>query len=754
MTRTVALLAALVVGVAPTAFAQAASITGMVVDDRTGQPLKGVLVYVESQAAFGESDASGQFTLTVPGGKHTVVASLIGYAIAKVDLTATGSTPLTIRLSEGAGNYTEKVTVIGTADQPADEAPGGGALFGRELQNLRGVMLDDPLRAIQALPSATATDDFYGEFAVRGNSFRHINLTVDGIASKYLMHTVNDIVDGGSITMVNAETLGAVVLLPGSYPQKSGRHIGAEVDMLTRDGSRDRFHGRAGLSGTSATFLGEGPLPDGRGSWLASVRRSYLDYLIKRIDPTAGFAFGFVDAQGKLTFDLTPKHQLQWTTIVGRAAFDGEDSDDLNDTASAASHSWFSALSWRYTPRAGVSITNRVFSTGLDFDNRNPFDTTLDAARFTNFGWRADASVLVAPFAVAEFGGDAQILSGRHTRLAAPPGGTSLVNFGDYDEHASTASAYAQVRLALARLTITPGIRGDHWSMTSATTASPWVTADVRVGPRTRLRGGTGIYRQFAEFDQVFGLNGGGRNLTAERALHVDAGIEQTLFASTTLQFTAFLRRESNVLWPAGHETRLVGNRIVGGLFDAEWKNALNGRASGGEIVLRRDAAAGLSGWAGYAYGRLRYDRPGGNESFWADADQRHTVSLYGHYRLSSRSSLSAKYRYGSNYPVAGYLTDAPGAPIDPDTDGPSYYQLTGVRNTTRLRPYSRLDVRADRAFTWGSRRVVLFVEVANVQNRKNLRNTPYGVDRSGRAFGVNETMMPIIPSAGFVVEF
>ncbi len=252
----------------------------------------------------------------------------------------------------------------------------------------------------------------------------------------------------------------------------------------------------------------------------------------------------------------------------------------------------------------------------------------------------------------------------------------------------------------------------------------------------------------------MFGLNGGGRGLTSERAVHVDAGIEQTLFASTTLQFTAFSRRESNVLWPNGHETRLVGNRIVGGFFDAEWRNALNGRGSGGEIVLRRDAATGLSGWAGYAYGQLRYDRTAGNESFWADADQRHTVSLYGHYRLSSRSSLSAKYRYGSNYPIVGYLTDAPGAPLDPETDGPAYYQLTDVRNTIRLRPYSRLDVRADRAFTWGPRRVVLFVEVANVQNRKNLRNTPYGVDRNGRAFGVNETMMPIIPSAGFVVEF
>jgi hypothetical protein len=484
------------------------------------------------------------------------------------------------------------------------------------------------------------------------------------------------------------------------------------------------------------------------------VRRSYLDYLIKRIDPSAGFAFGFYDAQGKLTFDLTPKHQLQLVTIAGRAAFDGEDSDDLNDTASADSRSWLSILSWRYTPRQGLSLTNRVFTTGLDFDNRNPFDSALSTARFSTIGWRTDSAILIAPFAVIEVGGDAQSLSGQHTRRAALPAGISLITAGEYQENAGAASAYVQARLVSSRVTVTPGVRADYWSLTATTSASPWLTAEMKLGARTRVRAGTGVHHQFAEFDQVFGLNGGGRNLRPERAVHVDVGIEQTLFPSTTLQLTGFSRRESNVLWPVGAETRLVGNRIIGGFFDAAWTNALNGTAHGGEIVLRRDAVTGLSGWAAYGYGQLRYDRPAGLESFWANADQRHTVSLYGHYRLSGRSSLSAKYRYGSNYPILGYLTEAPGAPIDPDTNGPAYYQLTSVRNTARLPPYARLDVRADRAFSWGSRRVVLFVEVANVPNRKNVRNTPYGVDRNGRAFGVTETMMPIVPSAGFVVEF
>lgn len=47
-----------------------------------------------------------------------------------------------------------------------------------------------------------------------------------------------------------------------------------------------------------------------------------------------------------------------------------------------------------------------------------------------------------------------------------------------------------------------------------------------------------------------------------------------------------------------------------------------------------------------------------------------------------------------------------------------------------------------------------LFVEGANALNRSNMRNTPYGHDAGGRVFGAMDTLMPIVPSAGFVVEF
>ncbi|HUR21019.1 MAG TPA: carboxypeptidase-like regulatory domain-containing protein, partial [Vicinamibacterales bacterium] len=263
--------------------AQTVSVSGVVVDARTGQPLPGVLVRVEEGPRAAATDSEGRFNLDLPAGRYTLAISMIGFAFVRQPLDVTGEViakePLRIELAEGAGAYEEHVSVQGTAQTGAGDAPAGATLHGRDLQALRGVTLDDPLRALHALPSASANDDFYSEFAVRGLGFGHTGLAVDGLPSRYLMHSVHGVSDGGSITMLNTDAVASVALLPGSYPQKFGRRIGAQVNVETREGDRNNLRVRAGLSGTSATLLSEGPLPNSRGSWLVSVRRSYLDLL-------------------------------------------------------------------------------------------------------------------------------------------------------------------------------------------------------------------------------------------------------------------------------------------------------------------------------------------------------------------------------------------------------------------------------------------------------------------------------------------
>ena len=743
------------------AFAQSVTLSGTVLDARTNRPLAGVRVSLAGQTESSTTDADGRFQLTTSPGKYVVTASVIGFALSQqmVELVVGDAPDVTIRLSEGAGAFEEHVTVSGatSTEHPSDSAI---ALHGRDLQALRGVTLDDPLRALQSLPAVTATDDFYGEFAVRGSPFSQVNLLVDGMPSQYLMHSVFGVTDGGSIAMINSDAVGSVSLLPGSYSQHAGRRLGARVDLDMREGDRDRFHARMGLSGTSATVLTAGPLIGKRGSWLVSARRSYLDLLLNRIDEGGNLAFGFTDGEAKVVFDATSRNQLQLLAILGRSQFN-EKPDNLgsNDEATVTGHSWLTGLTWRFTPSPRFIATQRVYATGLAYHNHNRDGALLDDSFSDEIAWRGDASLSIAPTLLVNIGGDAQVLSGRHTRRRALNDRPELSTIGDYRGQDHARSAYAEaVFHSSPRATFTAGARFDDWGLTDAAVASPWASMGLAVTPRTSIRVGSGLYRQFATFEQVEGVRGGGTDLLPQTARHVDIGVTQTLRGDLALQATWFDRREQNVLWtPDAEPRRLTDGSMQPGRGDAAWANALDGRARGLELVLRRDAPSGLSGWAAYAYATDRDTNVSGDETFWGDFDQRHSLSLFGRYALSNRTALGAKFRYGSNYPLLGYIGQRTSSADAPPLFGggrPLFYQLVESRNTLRLPAYARLDVRADRTFTWSSRRVTLFAEVANVLNRSNLRNVPYDVDRSGRVFDPTDSLLPILPSAGFVIEF
>jgi TonB dependent receptor len=159
--------------------------------------------------------------------------------------------------------------------------------------------------------------------------------------------------------------------------------------------------------------------------------------------------------------------------------------------------------------------------------------------------------------------------------------------------------------------------------------------------------------------------------------------------------------------------------------------------------MVQRESPEGLSGWLAYAYGRTQYDDRTTGERFWGDFDQRHAVSLYAQYRLTDRTAFLAKLRAGSNFPIPGYL----------EQRGDAYF-VTESRNLARLPSYARLDLRANRVFNYDKRRLTLFVEVLNVLNRTNARPSGYFVRTTGEAVGVTETLFPILPSAGILIEF
>ena len=80
---------------------------------------------------------------------------------------------------------------------------------------------------------------------------------------------------------------------------------------------------------------------------------------------------------------------------------------------------------------------------------------------------------------------------------------------------------------------------------------------------------------------------------------------------------------------------------------------------------------------------------------------------------------------------------------------------LFGLMAWFAERDISRVDLRANRTFNWQHRRLTLFAEVINLLDRDNVRFNPPGVNTATHKLSnLFESMIPIVPSAGVLIEF
>jgi hypothetical protein len=734
------------------------TITGQVVDAATGLPLSDVPVHLTEAIAV-DTDRDGRFRFDrVAADSQTLTVSVVGYAPFRrqVAVGVGGSVHILIPLVGGTGTYAERVQVVGDAfRQPEAAVPAQQLLNTADLQNLRGLVLDDPVRTLHVLPGVAATDDFTAEFAVRGSGFSHIGLAIDGVSSPFLSHTVQGADETGSIGMINTDILETVALFNGSYPQRYGNRTGAQVEMTLREGARDRAHGRVALSGSSASMVGEGPLGR-RGSWLLSARKSYLDLLIKQVSDDDNFAFGFSDLAGKLAWDLPANQKLDVSAVVGRSKLSASQRHvGVNNPLVAWNDAFLGVVGWHYAPAPRLLVSQRVSISGGRYYSRSLARVVLDEGKSLTAGWRADLSLVPTPRWSIDAGANAarshdETASRRVVDLRAP------AQLRQDAALASTmAGAYAEARWSGPHASVVAaGARVDHWTGSGDTTASPWLRGQVPLGANVELVAGTGVYRQFPDFNEVEGLRGT-PDLAPERAWHADVGVSRRLGTSMRAQAVWYRRYADDGIQLPRDDWQIVNGQLSPPLVDTRYVNALWLRASGIELLLQRRSPNGLSGLVTYSYGRAREENRLTGEVYDADFDQRHALALYAQFRISERTAVAAKFHTSTNFPIAGYVGEF-GATAErpvPD-DAPELYAVSAAPNGARLPAYARLDLRATRTFVFTRRRLTLFVELMNVTGKTNWRATGGFITPDGEIHQLVKPLVPFVPSAGMLVEF
>ena len=731
-------------------------IQGSVVDARGGEALANVQVQLAGTGLRATTDPSGHFRIAdIAPGDYTVTISTVGYHLAKkgFHLDAGETKDFEVVLSPDTFHQTE--TVVARPDPfetTRQDSPSTLVLAGNDAKNLGSVLADDPLRAVQGLPGVSSNDDFDARFSLRGADYSRIGLFIDGVLLHQPFHMVEGTSLGASGTAFNADIVEEMELYEGAFPARYGDRDGGVLDVTTRDGSRSDYTFRAEASMSNAGFLAEGPFgrKHKRGSWLVSARKSYLQYILDRTVSGNSLAFGMEDVQSRLTYDLTPRNNLTLFVLESYSSLDrsnARSSLGINSLMEGGYHYTLENLGWRYSPDDRLLVRNHVAWMREKFTDSNPTDLPISGGYYGEWVWNTDVSWLWNSHAPLEAGFSVRQLrdegfTNQYLANTAAPGIRDR-----FDGTATRTGGYVQQSWLTwsGRLRLNAGGRWDRNSVDQVAATSPTASLSLRFAGGTHFDLGWGQYVQFPELAVLTSMLGS-RGLLPGRSNQLVAGVEQRLGERTRLRAEYYNRADRDLIFQPAYDPRLLlpAYTLLVPPANPPYRNSLRGYSRGVEFFLQRSSANRFTGWVSYAYGSTGMrDGVTGNH-FPSDFDQRHTINVYGGFRLRPTVNLSLRSTYGSNFPLPGYLTQV----------GSSYY-LGTVRNRVRLPYYQRTDVRINKAWTHNRWKTTLYGEVVNLTDRTNKLFESFNGYNSTthQAYLTLDKMFPILPSVGVVLE-
>ena len=775
-----ALASAVLILVAGAAAAQdttgVGAISGVVVN-AGGEPATGVRVCALDTPACATSDARGTFRI----GELRASAYRLEI-LPPVGLPFT-SDPVDVRAGmEGTVNITlptveslqETVTVTASAFQAPEEVKNSGFLVEPRQILKSAAALQDVSRYVQGLPGVViGTDDFRNDIIVRGGSPLENLFLVDNVEIPNINAFANFASAGGTVSLLDAELLQDVTFLTGGYPAPYVNRTSSVLQVTQREGNRTKFGGKATLGFAGAGTILEGPLNAGKGSWVVSARRSFLDVFTK--DVGIGGVPVVYSLNAKAVYDLTFRDRIWLVNISGvdRIRLGLADSTDLQDEIANFDiryNGWRSAtgLNWqRVFGASGVGlfgVTHSEASVGQqvkdlvatgapppgistgDLIATSPVVYAEDS-REGETTLKYDLTVHVPLFDTVQAGGSFKTFGinysvrspyGNDTPYSPVPDASRVVldtRFRSYQ-----TGAYLQASKQVnSRVNVTLGGRVDHYAVLSQARVSPRVGVKVRLNEGVSWNSSAGSYYQQPAFLFVsaFPQNA---SLVPWRADHYVTGL--TWSPAAAFRVTAEAYRKTYSDYPVASNLPTVSLANIGDTFAVReilfpLTSAGRGYSEGVEFVVEKRLTSKLYGQGNLSFSRTRHAgldgvlRPG---SF----DYPFVFNLLGGYRLSTAWELSARLSFLSGRPFTPYDQAASTA------QRRGVYDLARV-NAERAPDYARVDIRVDRTFTVAGQPLNVFAGVQNLTNRRNVASYNWNRRTNSQSTGEQQGIFPIL---------
>jgi hypothetical protein len=691
------------------------SVKGQVVDARTQAPLAAVSVSIEGMASTATTDALGAYALGgIPVGSHNLVFRHDGCTDllrSDVVVRSARTTFVNVALSPSLWRHEEHV-VIDASEASERQQVDVHELAAPELR--RTAPGGDLSRALYVLPGVVQADDGSNDLTVRGGSSTENGYYIDNIPVPNINHFPQEGASGGGISMLDLDFVDDVQVLTGGFGASYGDRLSSIVDIHWREGDRSAVKGRLDLNMLGFGGGAEGPIPGGKGSWMVSAKHSYMDLIAGSLN-LGSIDLRFSDVQGKVVYDLGPRHRLTLIDIYGqssgtrdetKAAQSGESQGHDRAIENTAGLNWralWGARGFSDTSFSYAFIDNQ--SSWLAPGGAGPvYRRNFDEAAFT---LRSINRLQLAPRQRLEFGIEASRRSGR---------AFNMLSQRDVRMSNLEGSAFAAYGFT-GRLSGSLGLRVGRDPFNGQGHLEPRLSASYAAGERLTFNVAFGRYSQTLPFALVKQVPAN-RHLASLEATHYVAGAHFRLRGDLRLTLEVYAKEYRHFPMSPDVPNRFVIDDVTGN-DRSFWDYGTlvdSGRAysRGIELMLHKTLTKQLYGVVSGSLFRARYQDLTGT---WRNRihDNQFVASITGGYRPDKYWDLTARWLLAGGKGSTPYN-------VWSGSWGSSADLAWDRWMTTHLPPYQTLGLRVDRRAYFRRASLAAYFAVWNVLDRQNVR--------------------------------
>lgn len=658
----------------------------------------------------------------------------------------------------------------------------------------------DVIKTLQSLPGVAAgTELLSGMYVHGGTGYDNLYL-LDGVP----MYQVNHI--GGLFSSFNTDIIGNVDFYKSGFPARFGGRMSSIVDVSTKDGDMNEYHGIFSIGLLDGRLQFEGPIVKGKTSFNLAMRRSWIDVFSVPVlavvngtmDDNTNLHYAFGDFNAKITHLFAPENKLTLSAYHGRDRLkfgfdyvgqyeDGKlipGSENLTDSDGLG-------LDWGNT-LASVRWENRI-SDVLASDMKAYYSRYASGTDYYSYWWHHEGDGVFHKKGSVEDG------SSRIHDIAAKadfcwtPSDKHDVRFGaSYEYHIYNGSRsheeYAHLSAGNDRiLTSEEGSSSDGHEM------AIYVEDDISAG--RWLKAGLGLrYAMFAVQGKTY------HRLEPRAALNfiLHKNVSMKLSYTEMNQYihnisTSNLDIPTNIWMPTTAKTApMLSRQVAAGVYsllplgftlDVEgyFKTMDHLREYCGYSMLYppiEDWEKEFSEGKGISYGAevtLGYNTEKVNVSaaytlswtkrkfediypewFFNWNDNRHKLTLSATWKITDRIDVYAawNYRSGNRMTVDGYDSTF-NRVISYEFPFRGFGLLGSTPYNLILPSYHRLDLGANfRKTTKRGNESIWNVSIYNAYCRMNPMSAYIHTDEDGNTYGVATGIIPIIPSFSYTLKF